>query len=278
MNLAKRVICGVRGAFVWDNPFELLLDYHLLRRRDPIRLLNDGAALIVNYKSSDMNAAQDILIERMYDQAFNAAFSELKAANIFRYLNLGANIGAFDVRAWQFAKKNGIGVCGAAMEMNTAAFSRLVLNLEINNLLHILPINAALAAADGQIPCELAARDTGQSADIRYDDPQPQAQKVTAMSWQTLWSKVAGNYDLVKVDIEGAEAFWLRSLTCSQAKLLRHVVIETHNADLHSLCDRNLPALGFDLLWKASSAETTRISCWKQTDRIRNPARHQTNE
>ena len=104
MNLAKRLFHVWRGAFSWDNPYELLLDYHLLRRRDPIRLQKDGAQLVVDYKSSDMTAAQDILIEGMYDQALNAAVSKIKTGDCLRYLNLGANIGAFDVRAWQLPR------------------------------------------------------------------------------------------------------------------------------------------------------------------------------
>ena len=264
MNLAKRLFHVWRGAFCWDNPYELLLDYHLLRRRDPIRLQKDGAQLVVDYKSSDMTAAQDILIEGMYDQALNAAVSKIKTGDCLRYLKLGANIGAFDVRAWQFAKNNGLDIAGAALEMNTATFARLVMNLEINKLLHILPINAALLAEDGQMSCELAARDTGQSAVGLHTLPQTTVQMVVAMSWETLWGKVAGPFDLVKVDIEGAEAVWLEQLTQSQAQLLDYVVIETHSLDLHSLCDRNLPALGFELLQKDSSGESTRVSLWKQ--------------
>ena len=264
MNLAKRLFHVWHGAFCWDNPYELLLDYHLLRRRDPIRLQKDGAQLVVDYKSSDMTAAQDILIEEMYDQALNAAVSKIKAGGCLRYLNLGANIGAFDVRAWQLAKNNGLDIAGAALEMNTATFARLVINLEINKLLHILPINAALAAEDGQMHCELAARDTGQSAVGLHKLPQTSVQMVAAMSWETLWGKVAGPFELVKVDIEGAEAVWLEQLTQSQAQLLEYVVIETHSLDLHSLCDRNLPALGFELLQKDSSGESTRVSLWKQ--------------
>ena len=264
MKLAKRLFHGLLGAFEWDNPVELLLDYHLLRRRDPIRLRKDGAQLVVDYKSSDMTAARDILIEGMYDLAINASLSKIKMGGRLRYLNLGANIGAFDVRAWQLAKNNGLDIAGAALEMNTATFARLVLNLELNNLLCVLPINAALAAEDGQIPCDLGVRDTGQSATGSHSDCQATVQMVESMSWETLWRKVAGHFDLVKVDIEGAEVVWLEHLTQSQARLLGHVVIETHSADLHSLCDRNLPALGFELLQKDSSGESTRVSLWKQ--------------
>jgi FkbM family methyltransferase len=268
MNLAKRLICGLREAFIWDNPYELILDFHILRRRNPIRLCKDGAQLIVDYRSSDMNAVHDIFINGMYDMALKSAASQFKRGGCLRYLNLGANIGAFDVRAWQFAKSNGLDIAGAALEMNTATFARLVINLEINKLLHILPINAALAAEDGQMRCELAARDTGQSAVGLHTLPQPTVQMVATMSWDTLWGKVAGPFELVKVDIEGAEAVWLEQLTQSQAQLLEYVVIETHSLDLHSLCDRNLPALGFELLQKDSSGESTRVSLWKQ----KNPA------
>lgn len=263
-NLAKRLFYGLRGAYDWDNPCELLLDYHLLRRRDPIRLCKDHAQLIVDYKSSDMTAARDIFIEGMYDPAINAAVATVKTGGRLCYLNLGANIGAFDIRVWQFATKHGLNISGAALEMNTATFARLVLNLELNKLLHILPINSALAAEDGQMPCELAARDTGQLAALQSAH-QTTAQMVAAMSWEAIWRKVGGYFHLVKVDIEGAEVVWLEHLTQSQARLLGHVVIETHSEHLHSLCDRNLPALGFELLQKDASAATTRVSLWRQT-------------
>jgi hypothetical protein len=87
---------------------------------------------------------------------------------------------------------------------------------------------------------------------------------VAAISWETLWKKVAGHFDLVKVDIEGAESVWLKYLTKDQARFLGHIVIETHSPDLHALCDRNLPDLGFKLLQKEASAKATRVSLWKK--------------
>jgi FkbM family methyltransferase len=263
MNAAERVLYALRGAFLWDNPFELLLDCHVLRRWDPVRLIKSGAQLVVNYRSSDMSAAKDILLEGMYDNALEVSVSTIPRGACFRYLNLGANIGVFDIKAGEFSKRHGLGISGASLEMNTATFSRLILNLELNNLLHIRAINAALANEDGQALCELSARDTGQSVADFHTEKLDTAQMVVTLSWKSLWDKVSGAYDLVKVDIEGAERFWLEALTAQEARQFRHIVIETHSADLHGLCDERLTDLAFDLVEKQTTSDTTRLSLWK---------------
>jgi len=261
-----RALHAVRGAFLWDNPWELLLDYHLLRRPDPIRLMKAGVSLTVDYRNSDMQAARDVLLDGMYDAAFKAAFDDAKMRGAFRYLNLGANIGTFDLRALQFAKSNRSNLSGVAVEMNTATFARLVLNLEINRLLTICPVNAALANEDGEITCDLDARDTGQKAGGSQEGGSPTEHFVPAVSWRTLWKNSAGQngFDLVKVDIEGAERFFLNDITPDQAVRIRYIVIETHDSSLHALCDEKLPGLGFDLLQKEPDSPGTRVSLWRR--------------
>ena len=264
-----RVFHSFRGAFFWDNPWELLLDYHLLRRADPIRLKKGGLSLIVNYRHADMQGAKDVLLDGMYDNAFQSALAGSRKEREFRYLNLGANIGAFDLRARQMAKSQSKKISGVAVEMNTANFARLVLNLEINGLLAIRPVNAALADEDGEIACELDERSTGQKAgDSPRGDPPPSEHAVRAISWSTLWQSHAGpeGFDLVKVDVEGAERFFLSGLTPDQAAKIRCIVIETHDLSLHALCDEKLPKLGFKLLEKEPDSPGGRVSLWLQSD------------
>ena len=260
-----RAFHSFRGAFLWDNPWELLLDYHLLRRSDPIRLIKGGVSVIVNYRHSDMQAAKDVLLDGMYDAAFKVAFDDVKKGGTFRYFNLGANIGTFDLRAFQFAKSHGSNLSGIAVEMNTATFARLVLNLEINRLLAIRPINSALAGEDGEITCDLAARDTGQKAGSGEEGGSSTEHSVPAVSWRTLWqsSDAANGFDLVKVDIEGAERYFLNDLTPVQAVRIRYIVIETHDSSLHALCDEKLACLGFELLHKEPESPGTRVSLWR---------------
>jgi FkbM family methyltransferase len=265
LNFAKKLFYSLRGALIWDNPVELLLDYHCLRRRDPIRLLKDGAQLIVDYKSSDMNAVSDIFIRGMYDKAIDVAVSQLEKGACLSYLNLGANVGAFDIRISQIAKKKGIGTSGVALEMNTTAFARLIMNLEINRLLHIVPIHAALSDEDGLVSCELAARDTGQSIISDEFKDSPTIHMIPSMKWETLWGEVAGNYDLVKVDIEGSEFYLLKNLSSYQANFFSNIVIETHSENIHQFCDQTMQKLGFELIFKDSSTEPTRISLWKKS-------------
>jgi len=165
MNILSRILSGFRSAFQWDNPIEILIDYHIFRRNDPIRLLHCGHPIIVNYRHSDMQAARDVLLKGMYDQAFNHAFENMSKNETFRYLNLGANIGAFDIRALQFGKQHGIFVVGTAVEMNPAAFSRLVVQLDINRLYSVRAVNAAVWNQRGEVLVSVAARDTGQNCE-----------------------------------------------------------------------------------------------------------------
>lgn len=260
----NRFLHAIRGAFFWDNPLELLLDYHLFRRGDPVRLIKGSAQILVNYKNSDMDAAKDVFLNKMYDAALIGSISNKMRGSFFRYLNLGGNIGAFDVKAGQIAGQHNLKTCGVALEMNTYCFARLVLNLELNQLLHIRAINAALWAKNGKISCDLCARDTGQYVFQAKDESGLNTQHVVALSWDSLWRDIVDDYDLVKVDIEGAEKFFLEGLTTEQARRMRYIVIETHSEELQYLCERRLTSLGFKLLEKTHSAENTNISFWRQ--------------
>ena len=264
MFIITRLYHTFRAAFFWDNPLEILIDYHLLRRSDPIRLRKSGMSVLVNYRHSDMQAAHDVLIDGMYDQALKLAYSS-KTVSKFRYLNLGANIGTFDLRAAQFLQNAEIKFSGVAVEMNTATFARLVVNLEINRLLSIRPLNVALAEVDGEVLCQLDARDTGQAVGDSENHPESE-HPVAAMSWSSLWDTISngGPFDLVKVDIEGEEKFFLSGLSETQAKSIRCLVIETHNVALHELCDRRLVELGFSVIEKERDTPQTRISLWSR--------------
>jgi len=262
--LLHRVVQTIQSVLLWDNPFELFLDYHLLRRKDPIRILKHGASLVVNYRSSDMQAAKDVLLDGMYDNSLKSAFENIKAPRALKYLNLGANIGTFDIQAGLFASNYNLPAIGHAVEMNTATFARLVINLEINALLSICPINIALTGNDGELTCDFAMRDTGQSSSFPNSSSiSPTEHLICSTSWTSLWKQIKPPFDIVKVDIEGAEVFFLTELTKEQADMISFIVIETHSSALHSLCDTRLSELGFLLVEKGKDNPGTRLSLWQ---------------
>lgn len=257
---AKEILHGLRWAFGFDNGWEIIADRHVFRRSDPIRLQLNGLSVIVNAKSSDIQAVKDVLQQGMYDEPLKASMEGKKS---FRYLNLGANIGTFDLRAFQIARTLGLRVSGTSVEMNPTAHSRLILNLELNRIEGVVALNAALQDTDGRICIDVFERDTGQSATAAKEET---PWRIPTRTWDSLWNELEHKeLDLLKVDIEGGEIHLLENLSRQQAEKIQSIVIETHGESLHKLCDEKLPASGFKRLDREATSSAARLSYWQRT-------------
>lgn len=236
----KEIVGGMAWAFRFSNPIDILLTRHVFRRKRSVVIERGGLQMLIDSQTSDGQAVTEVLVEGMYDAAIRRAAENRSA---FSYLNLGANIGAFDVRVFELLRGQCQPIAGVAVEMNPATHARLLLNLELNNLRSVHAMNAAAWDSAGVTQVRIEERDTGQKcAEEGVGDGYP----VPLVPWSELFGKaIAGPVDLVKIDIEGAERKVVPQITETDRQRIRFLVIETHGAEVRQLVDAHLHTIGF---------------------------------
>ena len=251
----QEIFQGVAWAFRFDNPAEILVTRHLLRRKEHVIFLKEGKKILVDTNTSDGHVVNEVLLEGMYDSAIRRAAAS--SASPFRYLNLGANIGTFDLRVSQLV---GPSATGLSVEMNPACWARLVINLELNRLWDVQPVLGAAWDKGGTVEVPAHERDTGQQC--RQDST---GWPVPLLPWNDLFAKAAkkGDLDLVKIDIEGAEEQVIPCLTPEQAARIRFLVLETHGPDAHACCQKILTSLEFTCEQESAGEGVTLLSLWQ---------------
>ena len=255
----QEIATGVRGAFRFDNPFEILAMRHVFRRKGSIIVAHSGMQMLIDSESSDSMAVTEVLLDSMYDEAIQTAGA---GEGGFRYLNLGANIGAFDVRVFQLLRSKCPSIVGTAVEMNPATCARLLLNLELNRLFSVRAINAAAWDEPGTTFVRVEDRDTGQRCAVGGDQ---RGQPVKLMTWRELFDIASAGevLDLLKIDIEGAEEKVVPQITGDDARRTRHLVIETHGLDIHKRVGEHLRGVGFVQTSATPGPGETHVSRWE---------------
>lgn len=259
MSRFGEIIGGVRWALRFSNPLEILAARHGFRRKRAVIIQDGGMQMLIDSTSSDTAVITEVFLDGMYDAALREAGAGRRE---FRYLNLGANIGAFDLRCFQLLGPACGRLEGFAVEMNPAAHARLVLNLELNRLYSVRAINAAVWDAPGVIQVRLDERDTGQRCETAAG-----GSPVPLLPWRELFAQAsaAGPIDLLKIDIEGAEEKVVPQLTAQDAAGIRCIVMETHGAAVRDRVLAHLGALGFRLLREEPGPGQTHLGFWRHT-------------
>lgn len=261
MNVSRlrEIIGGIKWAFRYDNPFEILFTRHVFRRKGSVTVEHGGMQMLIDSQSSDTMAVSEVLLDAMYDQPIETAGA---AAGDFRYLNLGANIGAFDVRVFQLLRARHPSIVGTAVEMNPATCARLTLNLELNDMFSVRAINAAAWDESGTVFVSVKDRDTGQRCAVGGDI---RGQPVPLIAWREIFEIASdgGTLDLLKIDIEGAEEKVIPQITDEDARRTRHLVIETHGLDVHRRVGDHLRSIGFVQAGETPGPGETHVSRWE---------------
>lgn len=263
----KEILCGVSWAFRFTNPCEILLTRHLFRRKRTVIIEHGGLQMLIDSQTSDAQAVTEVLLEGMYDSAIRLAAENCSA---FSYLNLGANIGAFDVRLFELLRGQCQRIAGVAVEMNPATHARLLLNLELNSLRSVHAMNAAAWDTAGVTNVRIEERDTGQKCG---EDDGAGGYSVPLVPWRELFGKVATTpVDLVKIDIEGAERKVVPQITEADRRRIRFLVIETHGADVRQQVGTHLLAIGFQQENETPGDGETWLTLWQNPQSPPQPA------
>ncbi len=247
---------------VWRyaNTWEYLCNKHLFRRRNVIAEVLPGLPIWIQDDCSDAYVVHEVVENGIYDDAILAS---AKGEN-FSYINLGANIGAFDVEVNRLLAPR-LKCLGVAVEMNTVAFGRLVVNLDLNRIQGVWPMNVAVWDWDGMTQVSWEERDTGQActgAGAGKGHPVP------LMAWSRLFDDallwLKGPVDLLKVDIEGAEARVLPAIHEQQFKQILNIVIEAHGSECRAKTESILRSQGYHCEWSRPGPGDTRLYFWSR--------------
>jgi FkbM family methyltransferase len=179
---------------------------------------------ICNTKKGDHISVQECLCERAYDSLLDKCDFP---SNHISYVNIGANIGAFDL----LLLDRGLMVdAGLAVELNPNTVTNLTMNLQANDLVSTRVINAGIAGSNGTVHFSPKALSITDSI---FEPPAKGVKTlmVELITLENLLSKHGDQFqqfDLLKLDCEQAEYAIIRTAPLSLLKKFRYIIVEFH--------------------------------------------------
>jgi FkbM family methyltransferase len=208
-----------------NGPFLIL--QRLLQRNLPVVTYVHKARwyLITDARFGDHEMVKEVLAEGEYD----AYLDRVITGGSCSYVNVGANIGAFDIAV---ASRCAISRA-LAVELNPQTFIRLQLNLQLNRLETVQSLHAGIADGCGTIqfaPSGCAYSDSIiGGASTRMD--QARAVPVPLLTLEQAMTTSfpgADGWDLLKLDCEGAEYAIIRHVSPALLRKFRAIIMEIH--------------------------------------------------
>jgi FkbM family methyltransferase len=215
---------GLQSNLKFSNRFQLIYD-RIFRRDLPLThyIWKNRFVCICNSKLRDHIALQECFCERIYDAFLDQCHF---ASNRVAYVNIGANIGAFDL----LLLERGLTVeAGLAVELNPRTFARCVVNLQSNGLFSTQVVNAGVAGSNGHMICH--PQKLSLSDSIFAPQATDGGMKVELLTLQTLLERHADHFprfDLLKLDCEQAEYAIIRLTPVSLLKKFSYIIVEFH--------------------------------------------------
>lgn len=166
----------------------------------------------------DIFVLREVLVEEEYQDISTV----LKTKDI-RLVDVGANLGAFTV--WANAV---FGVREAfCFEPEPDSFRLLGFNLALNGCAGAKALECAIGGVTrtAKIPVKTSVP---AAANIYSSDHSPQAKTVPVISFEEWLGRVNGDFDLLKIDCEGAEWEIMRHTAAQHFNRFQTVVVEVH--------------------------------------------------
>jgi len=217
---------GLYNGLLFSNRLEVTYN-RLFRRNAPVSIYiwDQRLFFIADCSHGDHIGLGEIFPQREYDHLLRQCGL---AGTAIRYVNIGANIGAFDVKLVD----RGVGIeFGLSVELNPRTYERCLVNLQCNGLQKTRVINVGVAAADGSI--QFSPNRCSLSDNIFDGKPSTSEDtiRVELVSLESLMAKYAGGVaelDLLKMDCEGAEYEIIRATPSIVLRRFRNVLVEFH--------------------------------------------------
>lgn len=206
----------IRVPFKYNNWYTFLLS----RFRDGRCVLNlrDGVSIEIRNRGQDRAHVSECLVLYSYDSdpAYRIAETDV-------VLDVGANIGAFTVRAASLARKGRV----VAIEPQVENLQLLESNIRRNGFTNVTVVHGALSGSDGQ-----AALAVGMELcpSLVFSFPGMTMENVPTFKLRTLLDQAGiAEVDLMKMDCEGAEFDILLGASRADLRRIRRLVMEYHN-------------------------------------------------
>jgi FkbM family methyltransferase len=153
----RSLLSGIRDTFAFSN-WPLVVAQRIFCR--------NLAAVVYEWKGKwlvacdprfgDHYGLKEVFVHADYDSFIHAS---IRGGSI-SYVNIGANVGAFDIAVASLAPG---GSSGLSVELNPKTYARLLFNLSVNNLEGVRAINAAIGRRTGVVgffPSKISLEDS----------------------------------------------------------------------------------------------------------------------
>jgi FkbM family methyltransferase len=179
---------------------------------------------ICNPKLGDHRSLQECLCERAYDDLLDRCCF---LSNQITYVNIGANIGAFD---FLLIDRNLHIKTSLAVELNPFTYLRCLLNFQANQLTSTRLVNAGLAGMNGSLKFQPSTNSRSDSI-FETANTKSDGVEVELLTLETLLNNYSNKltvFDLLKLDCEGAEYGVIRLSSVDVLRRFQHIIVEFH--------------------------------------------------
>lgn len=195
-NFIARILTRIFGSFTLNTKEGITLEIFLSSQMD------------TSYFSKDF-IKNNLILEEIY-----------KLNEGQNFIDIGANIGYYSLLASKVIGKIGRVY---SFEHSFREYKRLLKNIEINNCSNIIPLNIALSDTSSEIEFSVAKGHTGLNSMIIADKSVVKStQIIRTMRLDAILNSENKKFQLVKIDVEGAELLILKGM----ANMLKEHLIE----------------------------------------------------
>ncbi len=223
----RNKLSGLTDSMAFSNRWTIFLQ-RIMRPADPLvsYCWKKKWWLVCDARFQDGHAAKELLANGCYD----AWIRKSVRGQELSYVNVGANIGAFDVAVAAMIREIPLAV---SVELNPRTFGRLRFNLQVNGLHDVRVLNAGVAGRSGVFHFHPTACSLADGLFV----PPPSgeaASRPTQVPLLTLGETLvqAGvenkEFDLLKLDCEAAEYGIVAESSRGCLRCFRHIVAELH--------------------------------------------------
>ena len=216
---------GAADTLCFSNCFELL-SQRIFFRRNPITVYEwkKRFHLVCDRRHLDAGSPKEVLARGVYNQAILKSFG----FHGFHYVNVGGNVGAFDIAVSALIRSVSSGLL---FELNPETSARLHFNLAINGLRHLDVFTHGVGgeARVIDIPETGCAHSFGLYNASGFPGRRTLRCRVETMETSlALHPSPPEEWDLLKLDCEGAEFEIIRLSSRHTLRRFRNIVMELH--------------------------------------------------
>ena len=193
------------------------------------------------------------ITEQFWEAPERAALSDViaRCGDRVRFADVGANAGLYTLYVATRCAARGQALSAVLVEPDPVMRARAEANLALSRIeATVLPWAASEAA--GRLTLTLHTRNRGEnSVETANADPDGERIEVAARPLADVFAALAGRPDVMKIDIEGAEAQAVRGMTagCDPSLWPRFIQMEGAQGGRNDEAIRTLTGAGYTVVW-----------------------------